>query len=379
MTPYRQETSAPGGQSVRFYKFVALTFLLLTIVLLVVIVFSSSKKATIVITTKPEVVDVSFAVGINLKDQTNNIDGAVTSTAVSITKNYKPTGTKQVTGAATGKMVLHNEGLEDQVLIATTRLQTSEGAIFRLKDKVKVPAQGEVEVAVYFDTKIAVSSTGVGKLTVPGLNADKQKIIYATNDKPISSIKEVGVLSSEDLKKAEDDIKEALLKQGKEELSQKFEGMVGVYSLNSLVVETKDEIGSEIEDFTMTAKAVVTGAFYKQDIIDIMAKRELTKQLVGDAELLKTTSGSATVSLLESSSSTMSAKLNISYSGSVELNPESKQIQKDNFYGKTEEEARRYLLSLDHVKSVEIDFSPAWTGTIPSIPDHVSVVVKNVE
>ena len=51
MTPRRKETNFAPNQPVRFYKFIALTFLIITVVLFCVIIFMSSKEATITVTT----------------------------------------------------------------------------------------------------------------------------------------------------------------------------------------------------------------------------------------------------------------------------------------------------------------------------------------
>ena len=61
------------------------------------------------------------------------------------------------------------------------------------------------------------------------------------------------------------------------------------------------------------------------------------------------------------------------------LNPESKQLDKSMFFGKTKDEVRRYLLKLDHVRSVDIKFSPGWIRTVPYVNEHVEVMVKEVQ
>ena len=73
------------------------------------------------------------------------------------------------------------------------------------------------------------------------------------------------------------------------------------------------------------------------------------------------------------------ATLKVFYDGLASLHPESADIDKSVFFGKTRDEIRRYVLSLDHVQGVEVDFTPVWMMRVPYTPDHIQVVVKQVE
>jgi len=376
MTPYRQETTSPNTQPVGFYKIIALTFLLLALVLLGIIIFTSSKRATITLETKPEPVDVSFSVGINMSDVVK-IEGAVASTTVSLTKSYKPTATREVAGTANGQVLLHNETNADQVLIATTRVLTEDGVLFRLKNRVNVPAKGTI-LADYYPDKEGSKITKTGKLTIPGLNEEKQKVIYATVDNLTSGNRTVGYLSEKDLEKAKSDLKLELEKEGKKLLTANIDKPI-VLAIAEEKYETPTKVGDEVENFNLEGTATVVGVMYNKEELDKMAKSELEKQLLSDSEILNSAGDSATISLSEYDLHKSSAKLNVFLDGSVLLNPESRGLQKDMFFGKSEAEVRRYLLSLDHISKVEIKFKPAWVRTVPSFADQVSVVVKNVE
>jgi len=381
MTPYRQETLGPENQPVRFYKIIALTFLALTIVLLGVIVFTSTKRAVITITAKSDPMNVNFSLGVNEKDQLVSIQGIIVTTTVSVTKDFKPTQTRQITSApGSTKVVLHNDSSADQALIPTTRLLTASGVLFRIKNRVNVPAGGTIETEVYADDKLATSPVPVGKMTVPGLNEEKQKVIYAT---ALSSYggttRTVGVVGAEDVKNAELSIQSEIEKQAKNNLTTKYSEMAVVVKIITSSVTSTVKVGDEVEQFSMKGTGSLVLVFYKQDEVNKLAKKELEKQIVSDTELLTTKESSADVTLNEYDLTLGTAKLNVAYSGLVSLNTESKQLEKSAFLGKSEQEVRRYLLSLDHVKSVEVSFSPAWTRTVPSLPEHVSVVVKSVE
>lgn len=372
MTPRRKETNYQG-QSVRFYKIVALSFLFLTIILLIGIVFMSSKRATITIVTKPEQVEINT---------TLDMDGGyfVTTTVASITEVFKPLSVREEVSIATGMVTIYNEKSYVQPLIPTTRLLSEEGIIFRLKDRVVVPANGSVEAEVYADEGGKDAEIGPTKFTIPGLKEDTQKYIYATSsDYMKGGVRTYGVVSEDDLKKAEDELVVKLGKLGKENLSSLFPDRYGVFAIVEYEVKSDVEIGVEIDEFELNCEAVVVGVFYDKEEILAIAKKELEKRIMSDTEKIVTDNTEPTVTLGDYSLEDNKAILNIFYTGLVELNPESKQLQKTMIFGKSKDETRRYLLSLDHVQGVDIKFNPAWMRTIPHVSEHVNIVVKNVE
>ena len=382
MSPRHQETSLPIQQPVRFYKTVAISFLCLTLILLGVIGFMSSKRATITITTKEDPIDAQTTVTIGSTDPTASVSGVVTSTLVSVQMPFSPTGSTTSTGVSTGTVTLHNDSDAAQPLVATTRLQTPDGILFRLKDKVTVPANGTVSAAVYAD-KIG-DSGNVGPITrfiIPGLNETRQKQVYGSSDQAMAGgIVTIGVLSADDIEKAKKEVISALEKKGQEQLKALYPDKPLVYSLVSQdITGIPTDIGKEVASFHLTGTATLVGVFYNADQVKAAGEDAMKKHVVDDIGILHTTATEPTVVLGEYHADKGTAEIIISYTGIVTLNPESKQLQKMVFFGKTKEEVRRDLLSLDHVYGVDVTFTPMWVTTVPYVPDHVDVVVKQVQ
>ncbi len=377
MTLRKKQNTAMSNQPVRFYKVVALSFLLLTIVLLGVITFMSSKRATITVITRPEPVDVSTSIKIGGEGQST---GILTTTIVELSKEFNPAKTKDKPGIATGVATIHNETNFDQPLVATTRLLTPEGIMFRLKEKVLVPAKGSVEAEVYADEGGAGSDIGPSKFTIPGLNEVKQKVVYATSETVMKGgVAKVGVVTSDDITKAEKEILQAVKDAGQAELAEAYPGKGSVYEIIQYVIDTDKEIGDEGEEFILTAKATILGVFFDLKEASEAAAKGLGKRVISDVELVSTDNISPSVTLEDYDLEENIAVLKVFCNGLVELNPESRQLDKLIFFGKTKDEIRRYLLSLDHVHGVEIKFSPAWMHTVPHVAEHVNIVVKKVE
>jgi hypothetical protein len=279
-----------------------------------------------------------------------------------------------------GVATLFNDSGVSQPLVATTRLLTADGILFRLKKGVTVPAHGKIDTEVYADKSGKGSEIGPSKFIIPGLSVARQKVVYAESIAPmVGGLKTLGVVGSEDIKEAETEMGVELEKAGQEKLVVLHPDLAGAYKVISSDIKSDKEAGTEAEGFTVSGKAVVVGVFYNKTELTNTLKQELQKKVVGDAEILTTKDAEPQVSLDEYNAETGRAVVKAAGTGLVELNPESSQLQKMIFFGKTRDEVRRYLLSLDHVNGVEIRFSPAWMHTVPHVAEHVNVVVKKVE
>mgnify|MGYP001593795196 CR=1 FL=1 len=382
MSPRIKKTRAFNvEQPLMFYKIVALSFLFLTIVLITVIVFMTSKRATITITTKEHPIDIEATVNVGDIEKQNNIEGSVTSTVIELSKTYYPTGNKQEEGVAKGTVTIYNESNRAQPLIATTRLLSKDDVLFRIKNKVIVPANGSVEANVYADKSGPSGDLAPqDKFIIPGLNEARQKDIYASSEESMrGGIKNVGILALKDVSQAKEEMRSLLKEKGIISFGETEIGNVAVYKMVQHVIEQDAEIGDEVSEFTLTGKATIAGVVYENAAIQDTADEAMSKHIIDDVSLIRVIDEPPSVSLERIDLETETAELIVYHSGVETLNPESKQLQKMLFFGKTKEEVRRYLLKLDNIYGVEVTFRPVWVSTIPYVPDHVQVIVKQVE
>ena len=129
----------------------------------------------------------------------------------------------------------------------------------------------------------------------------------------------------------------------------------------------------------MKGSGTVVGIFYDNAEMLGLAKSLLLKRAIDDSESIETGTKDPTVTLGEYHKDSESATVHLFYDGVATLNPQSKQIDRSVFFGKSKDEVRRYLLTLDHVHSVDVQFHPAWMQSVPHITDHVQVIVKETE
>lgn len=382
MVSRRHQSSLSHNTPVRFYKVVALSFLFLTIVLLGIVIFMSSKRATITITTKPDPVDVSYEIDVPIEAGVPEFGITTTSTVVEHSQTFNPTGNKEEPGVAEGMVTLFNNTAVSQVLIPTTRLLTPEGVLFRLKNRMTIPANGSVEADAYADQPGALGNIPPSRFTIPGLPESKQAVIYAESKTPMTGgIRTVGALSDEDVKKAEKIFFSQLEEKAGEILTSVFREKKGVFLTVSKSAKPAEgiEVGDEVSGFALEGSATVIGVFYDEEKIRVEAIKALAERAVSDTDIVEPKKDPPVVKAGEYDENKKIITLTIVQSGRAILNPESKQIEKQMMFGKTREEVRRYLMSQKHVQNVDVQFRPAWMMTVPHVPDHVKVEVKNVE
>ncbi len=379
MTPRHRETVS-YTQPVRFYKAVALTFLCFTLILLGFIIFMSAKRATIIIETKATAVDVSGTLEIG-GDADATLSGmSASSTIATIEEVFGPSAGREEDGVATGIVTIHNETDTAQALIPTTRLLPPQGVLFRLKNRVEIPARGAAAADVYADAKGGASNIGPTRFTIPGLSEERQKVIYANSEGSMTGgVRTVGIFGAEDKKIAEARIMQKLLDEGKKHFSKITEDQGIAVHILQYAVSFDKEVGDEAGEIRGIGRGTIVGVIYPKDLLKQHAMAILEKRTIDEREVIEPRTEDPTVSIEEYDPATGRTVIKVFYDGIASLNPESNSVDTSIFFGKTKDEVRRYVLSLDHVQGVQVDFSPLWVTRVPYSADHVQVIIKSVE
>ncbi len=381
MTQRRKQTGTDGlEQPVRVYKYIALTFLAITIGLFGVIFFLSTKRAVITIEAKEEPVDTQATVTLSQTLRDDGLRGIVTTTYIARSEEFQPTGTLEEDGVATGVVTLYNTSRVSQPLVKTTRVLSPDGVLFRLKQQTVVPAQGNVDVEVYADKPGKQGNIGPTTFTIPGLPTDRQVEVYGKSVSAMTGgVRSIGVLSTDDMERARKKFLDTIEAEAKNVFHAAYPGYVGAVLIRGEDIQSSVSIGEEVERFTLTGTATVVGALYTEETITAWAKAKLAKRALHDTESITPSDTAPTVSIANYYPERNEVDLSVFIDGIATLNINSPALQKSMFFGKDKDEVRRYALSLDHVRGVDISFSPAWIRTVPFLDDHVTIMVKNVK
>ncbi len=378
-TETRAQFSEP---SVNFYRTIALSFLIVTVGLLAVVVFVTSKKATITILAKEDTRSVNMMVNVNAsgvsKDTTGAVVGSVSSTIVNFSQKYYPTGSKTIEGIAGGQVMLYNKTAEAQTLVRTTRLLTDKGVLFRLSDKVIVPANGSVVATVYADKTGAESDVGPSKFTIPGLDTNKQKVIYAESTVAMNTgVRKVGILTDEDIKAASKDFAQKIKDQyGIITQDADVKKVVTVLNVNPAIDK---KVGDEVDGFTLSGTSTVAVISYSQKDLDGVVSGAVSSKIDASLEKVLSTTHEPKVEISSYDSVAKTAQLSVNQDVLVTLDANAEKLSPQYFMGKSKDEIERYVFELNHVAGVQVDFSPSWINKAPTVPDKIKVVVKNVK
>lgn len=379
---HTETRSYQSEPSVNFYRTIALSFLVITVVLLAVVVFVTSKKATVTILAKEDTKSINLSVGVNTNTSTAEgasvITGSVSSTLVNFSQKYFPTGSKTVEGIAGGQVTLYNNTAEAQTLVKTTRLLSDKGVLFRLSDKVTVPANGKTTAQVYADKSSADNAIGPSQFTIPGLAIDKQKLIFAKSEVAMESgVKKIGVLTDEDIKAAQQDFAQKLKAQySSESADPNTKKIVSILNNNPT---TDKKVGDEVDGFTLSGTSTVVIVSYDKASLDSVVSVAVSSKVDVALEKVLTVTNEPKVEVVSYDAVSGSAQLSVNQDVKVTLDANAEKLSPQYFMGKSKDEIERYVFELDHVAGVQVDFSPGWIGKAPSVPDKIKVIVKDVK
>ncbi|HSD12858.1 MAG TPA: pilus assembly protein PilM, partial [Patescibacteria group bacterium] len=126
----------------------------------------------------PASVSVTVLVGTTAKPAGDKpfLVTRVVETDVKASDTFTATGTSTTAaGKASGKATIINTTSHSYTFVATTRLLSKEGVLFRMKAASPIPANGSVTVAVAADQPGPAGDIGPTTFTIPGLPPDLQK------------------------------------------------------------------------------------------------------------------------------------------------------------------------------------------------------------
>lgn len=381
MITYRLETQPVPEPPVKFYKIIAISFLVITAGLLGLVIFVTVKKAEINIVAKKDRKKITLTVKVEPnKTPGNSIDGRVTSTQFYWSEKFYPTGNKTIEGTAIGEVVIYNKSNVLQPLVKTTRLLTSGDILFRLTEGVVVPANSQVAAKVYAEKAGASYDIGPSQFTIPGLRPDRQKEIYAESLKVMrGGLKKVGILTSDDIAGAQKSYKEKIKDVYLTSVSGTINGALLVRVDANAAPVASGKVGEEVSEFTLSGGNKITTVAYNTEELQKLINQALDSQLDAAMEKFLATDQEPTVNLLSVDKNTGTAELAVEQEVVVTINPNASGLTPQNFFGKHKDEIERYVLGLNHVSGVEVKFSPWWMLTVPNNPDKIKVVVKNIE
>lgn len=375
----------PKPQASSLYRNIAFGFLGLTVLIVIGALWISSVHARVTVKVKRDTTEVQSAIEVAKNPEQNQLQGRVVQGTFEKIQEFavKETSSTQIPDdvEVQGTVKIVNNYSKPQTLVKTTRLLTSDGRLYRIDKNVVIQPKQSATVTAHSDKAGKEYVLPVGtKLTIPGLWIDIQKWIYAETVSGFSGGQQMGkIVSSMDVSDAQKNLEEAVFEQAKKTL--RAEAGVGddwqaVYQKKLVENKTNVSAGQKSDQFLASVKLDVKAIFYPQKDMDALVKQKLKDRLPDGREITNFDPSAISFKIEMIDVQSEKAKLTFSAEASTKLTQDSPSLSKDAVAGLGLDEAKSKLLSVDGVESVDIQIRPAWIGKLPTMKDHIEVVVQ---
>lgn len=376
--------STPMPESpVRFYRIIAVSFLVITVSLLSVVLYMTTKRATVTVIAKED--KTAFSTNATLQETAapTVVQGSIAVTQFPFSKTYTPVGSKTVEGVARGQLTIYNKSSQATALIPKTRFITASGTLFRLEKRVDIPAGVQVVADVYADVPGKDGDIGPSQFTLPALSPEQQKVIYATSEKAmVGGSTNIGIITADDLAAAQNDFRE----KAEAEFLARGTGSNLPDDLKTIsaVAEAKavadHKPGDEASQFTLTGTTtLVVLTYHTSDVKRLMEAEINRKTSASSLKVLSLSTDAPALTVVSYDIASKTAQLTLSQEALVTLDSASDALDPTRFTNKTKDQIQSYVNSLDYVAGSEVRFSPDFLmRTAPNLSDKIKVIVKNI-
>ncbi len=381
-------------QTTKIYKKIIIIFFIFTVILISAIAYFSFSKTKILITLNPKTVSTNFSLTmkkeITNEENTDNtiIMGQLLSTTQKGSKTFQNTnqGGEQIEAQASGQVTIYNNWTEDQPLAATTRLLSPDGILFRIKNRVDVPAHGQVDnVEVYADVAGASGNIEPTKFSIPGLWSGLQDKIYAESFEPMTGgLRQANIITQANIAQSKSELIDQLVDQAISELNESEEVQTTKCQLKNesaktIILEERSSVepNQEAASFTLDLHIRVIIPCLEINELKTKVENQLKLELSDDEQLISLSPENFSYSLADFNLEAQTATLNIKASGESKPRLSNPIFDRSRITGKDLQEIKMYYSNFDEIKNVIVKFSPFWIQKAPSLKDHIEILLQN--
>lgn len=366
--------------SMAIYSKISFSFLCSIILVAAFILYFSFSKISVKVYPKQDDLSVNFDANVvsGDSDDTNALKGKILDFIIEEEKAFTPAGTqKTFTDVAGGKVKIINNTYKSQILVATTRFLTANGELFRSKTRVVVPAKGSIEAEVYADKPGAEYEIGPAKFTIPGLWVGLQDKIYAESSESMKrEVLQAGIVSAEDITKAEEEIKNIILEKAKAQFSIEVDNKeyLGDFTKEDITSFVSEKAGAEAKQFTAKAKIRIVGVFVTTKDLQAKAAKVFQEKLPQNKALLQS-SDKIGFTIKKYNLEERTAVVAVSAERAAMVSENSVIFDKAKLVGMSRQEVSDYFAGFDGVEKTDVEFSPFWVWKVPSSLERISIEI----
>jgi len=378
----KKENKKAVEPSMKLYRNIAIGFILVTLLMLAIVIILSTVRATVHIYSNVGTISTDFIADI-VKD--TELEGEIPGRVIEITLDETrefivgQDGATAVPVKAGGMVTVFNTSNRQQPLVATTRLLTADGLLFRIDEGVVVPANGTVEVMAHADEEGTDGEIGPNTFTIPGLNSTRQQEVYAESTDPMTGgLEYIKLVSEEDLVAAETEIRESIIAAAQESLRADVpESYTGETLFEELIDQAASvKAGDEADSYTVSMSLRLIGVFYDQQSLLTLAEAKLYEGLEKGYQMFRVNRDEIKVEVERYDLEYEIANVHVTLEGMTMVSPTSSLLDKDNLVGLSSQELVDYLVNSGIAVNVDVQFFPFWIRKVPQLKDHIEIKIQ---
>jgi len=366
----------------RTMKRIIISFLIAVVAIASLVLYYALARATITLVVAPD--SMVMETTLELKQYGDDgVAGTIMETELIQSKNFYASPSGELEEKASGTVTFVSSYSAPQTLIATTRLVSPQGVLFRLTKTITVPANGRLEnVPVVADQAGEASAIPPSRFTIPGLRAALQEMIYAESIEPMRRLAKPG--STEilplDLDQARKSLTDILVPQAlaklREQLPEDQRNLNVVYKSETTKAESDVPAGSKNNQFNYTVTVKVTAVFYNPDQLREQAMVKLQSDLSSGRKILNLEPESLAVSIDSVAGDLTSSLLKVKFLAQVIITDPNLVFAKSDLLGRTPAEVQNYFQGIPGVKEVKIELTPFWVKSVPTVDNHINLKLE---
>ncbi len=377
-TPRRVRRDSPLGT----WMFIIVISIFAIVAGLFTYVFDS---ATVTIVPKyKDVTDFNKTIVFTQKEvDTTSVPFIIQTTSVTKSKVLTLSESKKVESKASGKVIIYNNyDTSPQKLIKNTRLEASNGKIYRINQSITIPGKkgetpGNVEVTVYADSNGPSYNSQPTDFTISGFKGTpREKGFYGRSKGSITggSTGNVSSASLSDINAAKDELALELAQQVKADLMKvNKEGYIGLYGASEIIYADNED--AVLHGTTGTYEVTATGYLILADASKLaQSVAKGVRDYAGEEVRLGYTE-TLTYTRKDTDHIASSTSLSILVEGKPRVIWVSDVAGiKEMVHGKKRDEFKPIMKGLTTIQGAEISFSPLWLSTFPIDMSKISIV-----
>jgi hypothetical protein len=317
------------------------------------------------------------------------IPGQIFSEKKNVTLTFPASGKKYVSKKAAGKITIYNGySSEPQKLVASTRLISPDGKIFRLASSIVVPGAKIVDGAIVpssIETTVVADQPGEAynipatpRFEIPGFKGTaRYGAFYGQSAMPMAGgyVGEQAYPTEEDIKKGKIEIAKVLENGARGALQSKIPSdfkMVENAFTFSIVRQTVNPDADEGGHFSIFAEAeLALMAFRDADMSALFKERSVRE--TGNDYSVKDDNLTFGTSRVDMAAGKMA--VTVDYKATLAKNVDVENL-KPQMLRKSGAELRAMLLAVTGLESARVELWPFWVGHVPGRSDKVNIIVE---